>query len=316
MDIHECPICCDVYNSKNRIPKITPCGHSLCFECLSKLTTNRCPECREPFPSNIKISKFITNFSLMPEKEKEETSLETVPTTCNPICTSLRNSTNSSELLCKLLFMDQEINSIVLMNQLITISEQFGDDLRKIKGLQFLNCKFDNECSMLFKWIGDYYAACIRIIEFLNTTFTKFEYTSLFNITNKVIIDNNYRPVDNTHWEFKYIFVQNQDNEIKKLSQVGKTSIEKNVYDSVLSNIESKLLKKSLSETRESPNNWPVSGTTIPRPHTSSSSNNRNDGLFYCTLCKTYQKINFTYRDGNRVPDLYCSDCRGDMWYN
>lgn len=313
MDIHECPICYNIYNSKNRIPKIIPCGHSLCSECLSKLTTNRCPECRKQFPSNTKTSEFITNFSLIPEKDKEEISLETVPITCNPICTVLKNSINSSELLCKLLFMDQEINSLVLLNQLITISEQFGDDLWKIKGLQFLNCKFDNECSVLFKWICDYYVACIRIIEFLNTTFTKFEYTSLFNITNKVIIDNNYRPVDNTHWEFKYIFVQNQDNEIKKLSQVGKTSIEKNVYDSVLSNIESKLLTSSFSIRQTTS---PVSGTTIHRPHTSSSSNNRNDDLFFCTLCKTYQKINFTYRDGNRVRDLYCSDCRGDMWYN
>lgn len=136
MDIHECPICCDIYNSKSRIPKIIPCGHSLCSECLSKLTTNICPECRRPFPSNTKPLDFITVFACIPKKDGEEPSQTTSP----------------------------------------------------------------------------------------------------------------------------------------------------------------------------------VSGTMIPCPHTSISSNNRNNDLAYCLNCKAYKKITFRYIDDNKVRDMYCSDCRCDLW--
>ena len=33
----ECELCFNQWNSENRIPKILPCGHSYCIQCLSNL---------------------------------------------------------------------------------------------------------------------------------------------------------------------------------------------------------------------------------------------------------------------------------------
>jgi kelch-like protein 10 len=46
----ECPSCLDVFNSKKRVPKNIPCGHTYCLECLEKIYEKngiiRCPTCR------------------------------------------------------------------------------------------------------------------------------------------------------------------------------------------------------------------------------------------------------------------------------
>lgn len=48
----ECPISLDTYNDKERKPIVlVPCGHSICEECLEKLTNKVCPVDRKPFTS-------------------------------------------------------------------------------------------------------------------------------------------------------------------------------------------------------------------------------------------------------------------------
>lgn len=47
-DICECSICCDKYNEKRRIPRVLPCQHTFCTNCLSKQCRRRalkCPLC-------------------------------------------------------------------------------------------------------------------------------------------------------------------------------------------------------------------------------------------------------------------------------
>ena len=49
----ECPVCFDTYqNEGEQCPKLLPCSHTVCLNCLGQLARNgnshvRCPECRE-----------------------------------------------------------------------------------------------------------------------------------------------------------------------------------------------------------------------------------------------------------------------------
>ena len=65
----ECELCFNQWNSDIRIPKILPCGHSYCIQCLyniidsikeNPLIVFRCPNCSKEHP-NLKSKKDITN---------------------------------------------------------------------------------------------------------------------------------------------------------------------------------------------------------------------------------------------------------------
>ncbi len=76
-----CPVCLEKYNLKERIPRILPCIHSLCTECIGSLMTRpdygqpqlKCPQCRKihqvsnqgatTFQENVYIVGFIQNMS-------------------------------------------------------------------------------------------------------------------------------------------------------------------------------------------------------------------------------------------------------------
>ena len=44
-DANSCPICLDRENDVH----LSPCDHKFCFDCIKKLTDNRCPICRINF---------------------------------------------------------------------------------------------------------------------------------------------------------------------------------------------------------------------------------------------------------------------------
>ena len=44
----ECPVCMENMNTNNK-PKILPCQHTLCEQCINKLPQHICPLCRKPF---------------------------------------------------------------------------------------------------------------------------------------------------------------------------------------------------------------------------------------------------------------------------
>ena len=64
-----CRICCEGYSNSvaERIPKVIPCGHAMCFGCLKHLFKNwsqpTCPFCKEDIPGPLK--KIKTNFGLL-----------------------------------------------------------------------------------------------------------------------------------------------------------------------------------------------------------------------------------------------------------
>ena len=76
-----CPICYRLYKD----PKVLPCQHSYCLECLSKLERNRqvtCPECRkvadvpdggiQEFKTNFFINRLVDDYILKRKVEGEE----------------------------------------------------------------------------------------------------------------------------------------------------------------------------------------------------------------------------------------------------
>lgn len=67
-DMISCPVCFDVMFQTP--PVTTPCGHTICEECVSSLHAQVCPTCREPFrkdalsrtPIRLPVSYAIRNF--------------------------------------------------------------------------------------------------------------------------------------------------------------------------------------------------------------------------------------------------------------
>ena len=61
-----CPICYDIYNDKDKVPRILPCGHTFCQCCLLDLRTSNiltCPTCRKFFTPEVK--QLIKNFTIL-----------------------------------------------------------------------------------------------------------------------------------------------------------------------------------------------------------------------------------------------------------
>ena len=53
----KCTVCLDPYTNPNK-PKILPCGHSFCTNCISeiyKITDTLCPRCKAPMPNQTNL---------------------------------------------------------------------------------------------------------------------------------------------------------------------------------------------------------------------------------------------------------------------
>ncbi|RNA27075.1 Programmed cell death 6, partial [Brachionus plicatilis] len=80
-NILECPICLARFDNNRRTPRLLPCQHNICSDCLLQLkatskTQNssfKCPECRRSFSSNLElIPKSLVICQLM-DLSKSET---------------------------------------------------------------------------------------------------------------------------------------------------------------------------------------------------------------------------------------------------
>ena len=79
-DKTECPICTEVYTD----PRVLPCGHSYCRQCIEALGELACPLCRKPFtlPENA-VDDLPKNFALVDVLEtKESTSVGSKTSGC------------------------------------------------------------------------------------------------------------------------------------------------------------------------------------------------------------------------------------------
>jgi hypothetical protein len=49
----ECPICMEQFTPERNIPKLLPCTHDVCDQCIASLLSKRCPVCRKSFNSDL-----------------------------------------------------------------------------------------------------------------------------------------------------------------------------------------------------------------------------------------------------------------------
>ncbi|XP_026290056.2 uncharacterized protein LOC113214794 [Frankliniella occidentalis] len=45
----ECNLCAELFDGAERLPKVLPCGHTACLQCLRRLPDRGCPTCRRDF---------------------------------------------------------------------------------------------------------------------------------------------------------------------------------------------------------------------------------------------------------------------------
>ncbi|KAK6016581.1 hypothetical protein OSTOST_17934, partial [Ostertagia ostertagi] len=71
-DVVTCEVCLEPFQPLTRPPKILPCGHNFCDQCLFSLCCHqqyylldsiKCPTCRTSFPTNVAIEA-PTNWDL------------------------------------------------------------------------------------------------------------------------------------------------------------------------------------------------------------------------------------------------------------
>ncbi len=98
----ECSVCFESYTQDgDRVPKLLPCSHTLCLQCLQQLPRHQgnritCPECRkvhqvgqagaEAFLTNRYILDFIEQLQEETRRVREETLAEGHPTESGDRC--------------------------------------------------------------------------------------------------------------------------------------------------------------------------------------------------------------------------------------
>ncbi|XP_026288220.2 uncharacterized protein LOC113213386 isoform X2 [Frankliniella occidentalis] len=59
----DCSICFEKYDQQERVPKVVPCGHTVCLLCLGRSDRRECPTCRTPY--KVLPSSLPRNFDLL-----------------------------------------------------------------------------------------------------------------------------------------------------------------------------------------------------------------------------------------------------------
>ncbi|XP_026291175.1 uncharacterized protein LOC113215725 [Frankliniella occidentalis] len=63
----DCDICLEELNQVERVPKIAPCGHTVCLRCLQRSDRKECPTCRRAF--DVPPDALPNNFYLLRQME-------------------------------------------------------------------------------------------------------------------------------------------------------------------------------------------------------------------------------------------------------
>ena len=80
-DLLSCSICKESFNSSDKLPKLIPCGHTFCSQCLMSGQT-QCATCKEPchfdkdavelLPNNLTVISFLRRFDRRKESQSSK----------------------------------------------------------------------------------------------------------------------------------------------------------------------------------------------------------------------------------------------------
>ena len=129
----ECELCFNQWNSENRIPKILPCGHSYCIQCL----TNLLDSYKKNFQS--KIENVAKNFQL-----------------CIDLLGNDKN-VNVQEMACQcLVFILQFFPGSNIESLKMKLNFKPDDIPKLLKGLELSCYKIHKRMIQLFIWIIEF----------------------------------------------------------------------------------------------------------------------------------------------------------------
>ena len=64
-DTSGCPICFEIYDDQDYIPRLLPCSHTICVKCATKVLGRRsflvCPQCRKKHVARSGVNAFPCN---------------------------------------------------------------------------------------------------------------------------------------------------------------------------------------------------------------------------------------------------------------
>jgi len=70
----ECPVCFLIMSAPGRVPMVTSCGHTICRQCLDRITTKKCPICNkivtcsnQNYALNEVIESYLQTHTVFPE---------------------------------------------------------------------------------------------------------------------------------------------------------------------------------------------------------------------------------------------------------
>eukprot|EP00475_Leptophrys_vorax_P036020 TRINITY_DN6016_c0_g1_i12.p1 TRINITY_DN6016_c0_g1~~TRINITY_DN6016_c0_g1_i12.p1 ORF type:complete len:175 (+),score=30.28 TRINITY_DN6016_c0_g1_i12:24-548(+) len=55
----ECPVCMESFSEFNCVPRVLPCLHDVCGECLKSLLKQECPVCRAEFSKDLGVNRTL-----------------------------------------------------------------------------------------------------------------------------------------------------------------------------------------------------------------------------------------------------------------
>ncbi|CCD67781.1 RING-type domain-containing protein [Caenorhabditis elegans] len=123
-----CGICYDPFNTGKRIPKVFPCGHTICLQCIKKLLNTRtflggntviCPSCRQNtrYSLTTPADKIPTNFciqSLLEQRQQEKSTKEPEAVKCTECHTTVSaiEATTCSDETCQKEISEEELKNV------------------------------------------------------------------------------------------------------------------------------------------------------------------------------------------------------------
>ncbi len=183
-----CKICMFPYDSHDHSPKIIPCGHSFCWECIKSILSSQkiqCPMCKKMIDKKVEIPINFEILDIINSRRIDNICLYHRNENLNFFCK------NDRKLICQLCLLENHMGHEIIkpsdseMNPAIQLFNRFKDFVSSSKNTKQLNF---NSIKENFKEIDTYFESIQKdILEIKN--YVKYETLKTFNHLNNLEYD-------------------------------------------------------------------------------------------------------------------------------